>query len=71
MKTLGIVVSDMTILENCISWPSDLFMQPIETVETTLVGDQPGILPVKFGQNPIGDFIMHLQIIQTYIFVVG
>ena len=28
-------------------------MQPTETVWTTLIGDHPGIIPVKFGQIPI------------------
>jgi len=31
-------------------------MQPIKTFWTTLVGDRPGIIPVKFGQNPISGF---------------
>jgi len=34
-----------------IFWPCDLLMQPTETIWTTLVGDHPGIIPVKFGQN--------------------
>jgi len=28
-------------------------MQPTGTVWTTLIGDQPGTIPVKFGQIPI------------------
>jgi len=28
-------------------------MQPTETVWTTLIGDHPGVIPVKFGQIPI------------------
>jgi len=28
-------------------------MQPTGTVCTTLIGDHPGIIPVKFGQIPI------------------
>jgi len=28
-------------------------MQPTETVWTTLIGDHPGTIPVKFGQIPI------------------
>jgi len=28
-------------------------MQPTGTVWTTLIGDHPGIIPVKFGQIPI------------------
>jgi len=31
-------------------------MQPTETVWSTLIGDQPGIIPVKFGQNPMSGF---------------
>jgi len=31
-------------------------MQPTGAVGTTLIGDHPGIIPVKFGQNPIGGF---------------
>ena len=31
-------------------------MQPIRTIGTTLVGDHPGIIPVKFGQNPMSGF---------------
>jgi len=57
MKALGIVVSDKKIFENCILkthfWPRDLLMQPTGTIWTTLVGDHPEIIPVKFGQNPM------------------
>jgi len=28
-------------------------MQPTGTIWTTLIGDHPGIIPVKFGQIPI------------------
>jgi len=31
-------------------------MQPTGTVGTTLIEDHPGIIPVKFGQNPIRGF---------------
>ena len=31
-------------------------MQPIRTIWTTLVGDHPGIIPMKFGQNPMSGF---------------
>jgi len=31
-------------------------MQPISTIWTTLVGDDPGIIPVKFGQNQMSGF---------------
>ena len=41
---------------NPIFWPRDLPMQPTEMVWTTLIGDHPGIIPVKFGQNPISGF---------------
>jgi len=37
-------------------WPRDLLMQPIRTIWTTLVGDHPGIIPVKFGQKPMSGF---------------
>ena len=40
MKALGLVVSDKKIFESF----------------TTLIGDHPGIIPVKFGQNPISGF---------------
>ena len=33
--------------------PRDLLIQPTGTVWTTLIGDHPGIIPVKFGQIPI------------------
>jgi len=65
MKALGLVVSDKKIFGNCILkiafwkptfWPSDLHMQPSGTVWTTLVEEHPGIIPVKFGQNPISGF---------------
>jgi len=31
-------------------------MQPTGTVKTILVEDHPGIIPVKFGQNPMSGF---------------
>ena len=31
-------------------------MQPTEMVLTTLIGDHPGIILVKFGQNPMSGF---------------
>jgi len=31
-------------------------MQPTDTVGTTLIGDHPGTIPVKFGQNPMSGF---------------
>jgi len=31
-------------------------MQPTGTVSNTLIGDHLGIIPVKFGQNPISGF---------------
>ena len=59
MKALGFKVSDK-MFENCILktyfWPHDLLMQPIRTIWTTLVGDHPEIIPVKFGQNPMSGF---------------
>jgi len=33
----------------------DLLMQPTGMVWTTLIGDHPGIIPVKFGQIPISN----------------
>ena len=60
MKALGLVVSDKKIFESFILkpiyWPRDLLMQPIRTIWTTLVGDHPGIILVKFGQNPMSGF---------------
>ena len=57
MKALGIVVSDKKIFGSFILkpiyWPHDLLMQQTGTVLTTLIGDHPGIIPVKFGQIPI------------------
>jgi len=57
MKALGLVFSDKEIFESFILkpiyWPRDLLMQPTGTVWTTLIGDHPGIIPVKFGQIPI------------------
>jgi len=58
MKALGLVVSDKKIFENCLLktyffLPRDLLMQLIRTILTTLVGDHPGIIPVKFGKNPM------------------
>jgi len=54
MKDLGLVVSDNKIFESFILkpiyWPHDLLMQPTETLWTTLIGDHPGIILVKFGQ---------------------
>jgi len=31
-------------------------MQPTETIWTIFVGDHPGIIPVKFDQNPMSGF---------------
>jgi len=57
MKALGFVVSDKKIFESFILkpiyWPCDLPMQPTGTVWTSLIGDHPGIIPVKLGQIPI------------------
>jgi len=56
MKALGLVVSDK-IFENCnlktylfTPWPTNATNW---MVWTTLTGDHPGIIPVKFGQIPI------------------
>ena len=60
MKAQGLVVSDKKIFENCILKTylktRDLLMQPTGTIWTTLVGDHPGIIPVKFVQNPMSGF---------------
>jgi len=58
MKALGLVDSDKKIfwklhLENLFFLPRDLFMQAIRTIWTILVGDQPGTIPIQFGQIPI------------------
>ena len=63
MKALGLVVSDKKIFESFILkpiyWPSNLLMQPTGTVWTTLIGDHPWVIPVKFGdyrfQRPTPD----------------
>ena len=34
-------------------WPT---LKPTGKIWTTLIGDHPGIIPVKFGQNPISGF---------------
>jgi len=39
-----------------IFWPRDLLMQPTGTIWTIVVGDHPGNIPVKFGQNLISSF---------------
>jgi len=31
-------------------------MEPTGTIGTTLVGDHPGIISVRFGQNPMSGF---------------
>jgi len=57
IKALGQVVSDKKIFESFILkpiyWPRDLLMQQTGTVWTTLIGDHPRIIPVKFGQISI------------------
>jgi len=35
---------------------SDLLMQPSGTVWTTLEGDHPGVIPVKFDHNPMSGY---------------
>ena len=39
-----------------IYWPRDLLMQPTGTIWTTLIGDHPRIISVKFGQVPISGY---------------
>jgi len=53
MKALGLVVSDKKFRFKTYLLPRDLLMQPNGTVWTTLIGDHPGIIPVKFGEIPI------------------
>jgi len=57
MKALCLIVSDRNIFEcfilKPIYWPRDLLMQLTGTVWTRLIGDHPGIIPVKFVQIPI------------------
>jgi len=59
IKYESLVFSDKEIFESFIlkpiNWPRDLLMQPTGTVWTNLIGDHPGIIPVKFGQIPISD----------------
>ena len=56
MKAVGLVVLDKKIFKSFILkpiyWPCDLLMQPTGTVWTTLIGDHPGIIPLKFNQMP-------------------
>jgi len=60
MKAVGLVVSDKKIFENCILKTYFLTLWPTYVTNkkkwTTLVGDHPGIIPVKFGQNPMSGF---------------
>jgi len=61
MNALGLVVSEKKIFEKYIFkkpifWPRDLLMQLIRAIWTTLAGDYPGNIPVKFGQNPMSSF---------------
>jgi len=53
MKALGLEVSDKKIFESFILkqiyWPRDLLMQPTGRVWTILIGDHPGVIPVKYG----------------------
>jgi len=60
LKALGLAVSDKKIIESCMLktyvLPCDIIMQPTETILTSLVGDHPGIIPVKIGQYPKSGF---------------
>jgi len=60
MKALGLVVSERRFLKIAfwkpIFWPRDLHMHPTGRVWTLLVEDHLGIIPVKFGQNPMIGF---------------
>jgi len=55
MKAMGLVVVDKNFLRTY-SWPHELLMQSTRTVLTTYVEDHPGIIPVKFCQNPMSGF---------------
>jgi len=56
MKAQGLAVSDKffeSFIIKPIYLPRDLLMQPTGTFWTILIGDHPGIIPVKFGPIPI------------------
>jgi len=42
--------------ENLFSDPVTYLCNQLEQFEQFLVGDHPGIIPVKFGQNPMSGF---------------
>jgi len=68
MKALGHVVSDKKIFENCILkffWPCDLLMQPTGTVWTILIGDHPGIIPVKFIHQVVSEEMLFKEIVDA------
>ena len=60
MTVLGLVVSDKKIFEKMHFENRfllrDLLMKLTGTVWTILVEDHPGIIPLKFGQNPMSGF---------------
>jgi len=57
MKALGLVVLDKKIFLNCIFfYPVTYLCNQLKQFEQLLVGDYPGIIPVKFGQNPMSGF---------------
>ena len=60
MKALGLEFRTRRFLKIAIwkpiYWPVTLLTQPTGPVWTTLIGDHPGSIPVKFGQNPISGF---------------
>jgi len=60
MKALGLVVSDKKTFENCILKTYFLTLWPTYATNwnglNNVVGEHKGIIPVKFGQNPMSDF---------------
>jgi len=59
IKALGLVVSDKKIFENCILKTYFLTLWPTYATNwngLNNIGDHPGIIPVKFGQNPMSGF---------------
>jgi len=56
MKALGLVVSDKKIFENCLLKTYFLTPWPTYATNWTLVEEHLGIIPVKYGQNPMSGF---------------
>jgi len=51
-----------------IRWPSDLLMQPIETIWTILEGGHPGIILFVFNQIPIGS--LGEEVVQKFLYII-